>query len=88
MHSWSEVLSKDADHFLKISSFRYLFHIFAIADQLSSFSISRLANVEEFFNANIFLNININLSIKDYLLKYIFVVRSADFTTPNSHQRF
>ena len=53
--SQSEVLSNDASSSLKMScSFRYFSHIFAIVNQLPCFSINRLANVEEFFNVNIF----------------------------------
>ena len=51
------------------------FRIFAIANQLSGFSISKLANVEDFFNGKIyFLNVNINVSINDHSFKYICVV--------------
>ena len=50
-----EVLSKDAGPFLKISFFFSCFsHIFAIVNRLPGFSISRLANVLDFFNVNLF----------------------------------
>ena len=53
--SQSQILSKDADTFLEISFFfRCYSHFFAIANQLAGFFISRLANVENFFNINIF----------------------------------
>ena len=50
------MLNKDAAcPSLKISLFfRCFSHIFAIANQLPGFQISRLANVEDFFNVNIF----------------------------------
>ena len=48
-------------------------HIFAIANQLAGFSISRLVSVEDFFNV-CFLNVNIYVSINDYLFKYIYLV--------------
>ena len=42
--------------FLKHFSFGCFFHIFAVVNQLPGFSISRLANVEDFLNVNIFFN--------------------------------
>ena len=72
---------------------------------IPGFSISRLANVEDFFNVNIFFKCKY-VRINDYSFKYVCVVcylkirfycltfsamsnlNSADFTTPNSHQRF
>ena len=49
--SQSQILSKDSDTFLKISVlFRGYSHIFAIANQQPGFSISRLANVNDFFS--------------------------------------
>ena len=49
--SQSQILSKDSDTFLKISVlFRGYSHIFAIANQQPGFSISRLANVDDFFS--------------------------------------
>ena len=42
--------------------------------QLPGFSISRLANGEDFFNIYIFLKVNIYVSINDYLFKYIYLV--------------
>ena len=51
----SQILSKDADLFLKISFFfRCCSHDFAIANELPGFSISRLANVGGVLNVNIF----------------------------------
>ena len=43
---------------------------FAILTQLPGFSISRLANVEDFLNVNIFFKckLNVNVSINDHLL--------------------
>ena len=64
---------KDAGPFVKISFFRCFSHIFAIANQLPAFSISRLANVEDFFNVNMFYK-NINVSINDNSFKYICVI--------------
>ena len=64
----SQILSKDADTFLKFSFlFRCYSHFFAIANQLLGFSISGLANVGDFFNVNIFFKskLNINVSIND-----------------------
>ena len=72
---------------------------------IPSFSISRLANVEGFFNVHIFFKCK-NLRISGYSFKYVCVVcclkirlycltfsamwnlNSAEFATPNSHQRF
>ena len=61
--------------------FRCFCHTFAIANQLPGFSISRLANVEDFFNVYIYIkgyiylkvisNVNIYVSINDYSFKYI-----------------
>ena len=67
----SQILSKDAYTFLKISFFfRCYSHFFAIANQLPGFSISKLANVGDFFNVNIFFKckLNINVSINDHSL--------------------
>ena len=54
--SQSEFLGKDADPFFKFYSLGIFFHIFTLANQLPGFSISRLANVEDFFNVNMFFN--------------------------------
>ena len=67
----SQILSKDADTFLKISFFfRCYSHFFPIANQLPGFSISRLGNVGDSFNVNIFFKyeLNIDVSIKDHSL--------------------
>ena len=48
-------LSADADPFLELFFFRCFSHIFAVANQLSGFSISKLAKVDDCFNVNIFL---------------------------------
>ena len=72
-----QILSKDADTFLKISFFfRCYSHFFAITNQLPGFSISRSGNVEDFFNVSIFskFKLNINVSISNYSFKYICVV--------------
>ena len=45
--------------FLYFSSFGVFFHIFTVANQLPGFSVSRLANVEDFLNPNI-VNIFVN----------------------------
>ena len=72
-----EILSKDAGPFIKIFSFSRCFsHIFAIANQLAGFSISRLASVEDFFK---FLNVNIYASINDYLFKYLYLASQQTF---------
>ena len=100
--SQSKIWSKDAGLFLKISFFFSCFsHFFAIAVQLTGFSISRLANLED-----VNINVNIKVSISDYLFKYICLVcylkiyfycltcsampnlNSVDSITPNSHHRF
>ena len=39
---------------LKFISSGVFFHIFAIANQLRGFSISRLTNAEDFFHVNLF----------------------------------
>ena len=50
-----EIWSKDTGPFLKISFFfRCFSHIFAIVIQLPGFSITRLANVENVFNVNVY----------------------------------
>ena len=72
---------------------------------IPTFSICRLANVEDFFNVNIFFQCKY-VRINDYSFKYVCIVcclkirfyclaffammnlNSADFTAPNSHQRF
>ena len=72
-----EILSKDAGPFIKTFSFSRCFsHIFAIANQLAGFSISRLASVEDFFK---FLNVNIYASINDYLFKYLYLASQQTF---------
>ena len=40
---------------------------------MPGFSISRLANVEDFFNVNIFF-LNVNMRINDYSFKYVCIV--------------
>ena len=70
--SQSEYLSRDGGSFIKIFFFfRCFSHIFTVANQLLGFFISRLAYVDYFFNVNIFLNLNIDVSINDYSFKYI-----------------
>ena len=68
---------------------------------MPGFSISRLVNVEGYFDANIFF-ICKYVRINDYSFKYICIVcclkicfyflmsnlNSADFIAPYSHQRF
>ena len=70
--SLSQILSKDADNFLKTSFFFrcYSNFFFAIPTQLSGVFIIILANVEDFFNVNIFFKckLNINISINDHSL--------------------
>ena len=60
--------------FLKIRfTLRCFSHSFTIANQLPGFSISRLANVEDFFNVNIFFKCKY-VRINDYSFKYVCVV--------------
>ena len=66
------ILSKDAVSFLNLFSFGGSFPIFTVANKLPGFSINRLANVEDFLNAKIFLIVNINVSMKNFHLN-IFV---------------
>ena len=72
---------------------------------IPGFSISRLANVKDFFNVNIFFECKY-VRINDYSFKSVCIacslktrfhcftfsalsnLNSADFTTPNSQQRF
>ena len=61
-------LRKDADSLLKTFFFGCFFHIFSIANQLPGFSISRLANVEDFFNVNIFFNCKYKCKYKQFLI--------------------
>ena len=84
--SQSLILSKNADTFLKISFFfRCYSHFFAIANQLPGFSISRLANVEDFFNVNIFFKckLNINVSINDHSLYLCSMLLKTSFLLPH-----
>ena len=62
-----------------------LSHSFAIATQLPGFSISRLANVEDFFNANIFFKckLNINVSINDHSLYLSIMLLKTLFILPH-----
>ena len=50
------------------------FHIFTIANQLPGFSISRLANVEDFLNVIIFFNCKCKCKHNNFSFKYICVV--------------
>ena len=69
------MLNKDGGPFLKMSFFFKCFsHIFATANQLPGFSISRLADMEDFLMYIYFVNVNINVSINNYSFKYICVV--------------
>ena len=55
-----------------ISLLKYLSsvsHIFVTANQLSGFSISRLANVEDFFHVNILFKCKYKLSLNDNSFK-------------------
>ena len=72
--SLSEFLSKDADSFLEFFFFGCFFHIFTVANQLPGFSISRLANVDDFLNANILLNCKYKCDYEKFSFKYIYVV--------------
>ena len=77
--SQRQILSKDTGPFIQANFFsRCFYHIFAITNQLACFSISWLARVEEFFNVYIcfkyyiyILNVNMYVSTRDYLFKYI-----------------
>ena len=78
--SQREIISKDAGPFLKFSFFiRCFSHIFAIANKLPGFSISRRASVEDFFNVYIFWNVNTYVSINGYLLKYNYLLCCLKF---------
>ena len=82
----SQRQSKDTDTFLKICSFfRCYFHFFAIATQLPGFSISRLANAEDFFNVNVFFKfkLNINVSINNHSLYLCSVLLKTLFILPH-----
>ena len=75
--SQSQILNKDANTFLKISFFfRCYSYIFLISNRLPGFWISRLPNVENFFNGNIFFQckLNTNPSTNVYSFKHICVV--------------
>ena len=50
------------------------FHVFTVANKLSGFSINRLANVEDFLNANIFLNCKYKYEYEKFSFKYICAV--------------
>ena len=70
--SQRKILSKDVGPFLKISFFSRCFsHIFAIAKQFPGFSIGRFLHLH--------LNVNIYMSINDYLFRYIYLVRYFKF---------
>ena len=84
--SQSQILSKNADTFFKICLlFRCYSHIFAVANQLPGFSNGRLANVKDFFNANIFFKckLNINVSINDYSLFLCSMLLKTSFLLPH-----
>ena len=49
-------------------------HIFSIVDQLPGLSISRLANVEDFFNVNKFFKCKYKREYKQLFINYICVV--------------
>ena len=70
----SEFLSKDAESFLKVFSFGCFLNIFTVANKLSGFSINKLANVEDFLNANVFLNCKYKCEYERFSFKYICVV--------------
>ena len=59
--------------FLIFFSFGCFLHIFTVENQLPGFSISGLANVEDFLNVN-FLIVNMNVIMKIFSFKCIFVV--------------
>ena len=61
-------MSKDAD------SSGCFFHIFTVVNQLPGFSISRLANVDDFLNVNIFFNCKYKCKDENSSFKYICVV--------------
>ena len=84
--SQSRILNKDANTFLKISSFfRCYCHVFAKVNQLPGFSISRLANVDDFLNVNIFFKckLNINVSINDHSLYMCSTLLKTSFLLPH-----
>ena len=59
--------------FLKFFLSGEFFHIFTVANKLPGFSINRLANVEDFLNANI-LNCKYKCEYEKFSFKYICVV--------------
>ena len=87
----SQILSKDAYTFLKISFFFKCYsHFFAIANQLPGFSISKLANVGDFFNVNIFFKckLNINVSVNNHSLYLCSMLLETLFVSPVLQCRF
>ena len=69
MPSQSDILSKHVGPFLKISLFRCFSHIFAIANQLPGFSISRLAKCRGIFNVNIFFKCKYKCEYKRFFIQ-------------------
>ena len=70
-----EILSKDAGPFVNLFFFfRHFSHILAIANHLPGFSIKRLANDINFLNVNIFLSLNLNVTISDHSFNHICIV--------------
>ena len=55
-------------NFLNSFFFWVLFSLFAVANQLPGFSITRLASVEDFFNVNIFFDCKYNCEYKRFLI--------------------
>ena len=68
-----------------LSSSGVILTFFAIANQLPGFSISRLANVGDFLNVNIFFKckLNINVSINDHSLYLCSMLLETSFLLPH-----
>ena len=63
-----QFLSKDADLFLKNFYFGCFFVIFTVANKLPGVSISKLANVEDFLNVDIFFNCKNKCEYKPFFI--------------------
>ena len=61
------------------SHFCYRFALAKMWKKLPGFSISRLANVEDFFNVNTFFKLNINVSINDHSLYLCSILLETSF---------
>ena len=63
---------------------------FPIVNQLPGFSISRLANVGDFSNVNIFFKckLNINVTVNDHSLYLCSMLLETSFTSPVLQSQF